>query len=78
MTWYVVFRDRKSRVHDLWGVCSEYVVGFSGATFQSYSIRMQAKEVYVAFFEHQNKFRKSEQIAQKAEVSLISGVEKIG
>jgi viroplasmin and RNaseH domain-containing protein len=33
MTWYVVFHGRKPGVYDLWGVCSEYVLGFSGATF---------------------------------------------
>jgi viroplasmin and RNaseH domain-containing protein len=48
------------------GVCTEYVVGFSGATFQSYSTRMQAEEAYVTFLEHQNELRKSKQVAQKA------------
>jgi hypothetical protein len=33
MACYVVFRDRKTRVYDLWGVYSEYIVGFSGAAF---------------------------------------------
>jgi hypothetical protein len=36
MVWYVVFRGRKSRVYDSYGVYSEYVVRFSGAAFQSY------------------------------------------
>jgi viroplasmin and RNaseH domain-containing protein len=67
MACYVVFRDRKTRVYDLWGVYSEYIIGFSGAAFQNYSIRMQAKEAYVAFLDHQNKLWKSEQVAQKAE-----------
>jgi viroplasmin and RNaseH domain-containing protein len=40
MAWYIVFHGQKSGVYDSWGVCSEYVVCFSGATFQSYSIRM--------------------------------------
>jgi viroplasmin and RNaseH domain-containing protein len=53
MAWYVVFHGRKSRVYDSWGICSEYVVGFNGATFQSYSIRMQAEEAYVVFLKHQ-------------------------
>jgi viroplasmin and RNaseH domain-containing protein len=60
MTWYVVFDDQKSRVYDSWGVCSEYIVGFSGVAFQSYSTRMQAEETYVAFLDHRNKLRKSE------------------
>jgi viroplasmin and RNaseH domain-containing protein len=55
MVWYVVFGSRKSVVYDLWGVCSEYVVDFSGAALQSYSIRMQAEKAYVTFVEHQNK-----------------------
>jgi viroplasmin and RNaseH domain-containing protein len=67
MAWYVVFRDQKSRVHDSWGVCSKYVVGFSGATFQSYSTRKQVDEAYIPFLDHQNELRKSEQILQKPE-----------
>jgi ribonuclease HI len=65
--WYVVFRGRKPEVYDSWRVCSEYVVGFSGAAFQSYSIRMQAEEAYVTFLDHQDKLQKSVQVAQKAE-----------
>jgi hypothetical protein len=42
MAWYVVFHGQKPRVYDSRGVYSEYVVGFSGAAFQSYSTRMQA------------------------------------
>jgi hypothetical protein len=62
-----VFRDRKPKVYDSLGVYSEYVVGFSGATFQSYSIRMQVKEAYVAFLDHQDELRKSEQVTQMEE-----------
>jgi viroplasmin and RNaseH domain-containing protein len=43
MVWYVVFRGRKPRVYDSCGVCSEYVIHFSGAAFQSYSTRMQTE-----------------------------------
>jgi viroplasmin and RNaseH domain-containing protein len=60
MTWYVVFCGQKPRVYDSWGVCSEYVVGFSGDAFQSYSTRMQAEEAYVAFLDHQDELQKSE------------------
>jgi viroplasmin and RNaseH domain-containing protein len=60
-----VFRGRKPGVYESWGVYSEYVVGFSGAAFQSYSTRMQADE---AFLEH---------IAKRENMSLTSGVEKI-
>jgi viroplasmin and RNaseH domain-containing protein len=66
MMWYVVFHGRKPGAYDSWGVCNEYVVGFSGAAFQSYSTRMRDEEVYVAFLEHQNKLWKSEQVAQNA------------
>jgi viroplasmin and RNaseH domain-containing protein len=52
MTWYVVFRDRKPKVYELCAVCSEYVVGFNGTAFQSYSTRMQADEAYQTFLEH--------------------------
>jgi viroplasmin and RNaseH domain-containing protein len=52
MVWYVVFRGQKSGVYESYVVCSEYIVGFSGAAFQSYSTRMQAKEVYQAFLKH--------------------------
>jgi hypothetical protein len=62
-----VFRGRKPKVYDSLGVYSEYVVGFSGATFQSYSIRMQVKEAYVAFLDHQDELRKSEQVTQMEE-----------
>jgi viroplasmin and RNaseH domain-containing protein len=60
-----VFRGQKTGVYDPWGVCSEYVVSFSGVAFQSYSTRMQAEEAYVAFL-HQNEVQKSKQVAQKA------------
>jgi hypothetical protein len=52
MTWYVVFRGRKPGVYESWTVCSEYVVGFSGATFQSYSTRKWTEESYQYFLEH--------------------------
>jgi viroplasmin and RNaseH domain-containing protein len=38
--WYVVFHGRKTGVYESWGVCSKYIVGFSGAALQSYSTRM--------------------------------------
>jgi viroplasmin and RNaseH domain-containing protein len=40
MVWYIVFHSRKTVVYDSWGVCSEYVVDFSGAAFYSYLTRM--------------------------------------
>jgi viroplasmin and RNaseH domain-containing protein len=52
MTWYIVFRGRKPGVYESWAVCSEYVVGFSGATFQSYSTRMQVEKAYQAFLKY--------------------------
>jgi viroplasmin and RNaseH domain-containing protein len=52
MVWYIVFRDRKLGVYESWADCSDCVVGFGGAAFQSYSTRMQAKEGYQAFLEH--------------------------
>jgi viroplasmin and RNaseH domain-containing protein len=58
MAWYVVFHGWKPRVYESWGVCSEYIVGFSGTVFQSYSTRMQDEEAYQSFLEH---------IAQKGE-----------
>jgi viroplasmin and RNaseH domain-containing protein len=62
-----VFYSRKSGVYDSLGVCSEYVVGFSCAAFQSYSTRMQAEETYIAFLDHQDELRKLEQVVQKTE-----------
>jgi hypothetical protein len=50
MVWYVVFHDRKPRVYESLGVCSEYVVGFSGAVLQSYSIRMQPDEAFFGIY----------------------------
>jgi viroplasmin and RNaseH domain-containing protein len=32
-----------------WGVCSEYVLGFSGAAYQDYLTRMEPEEAYAAF-----------------------------
>jgi viroplasmin and RNaseH domain-containing protein len=52
MARYVVFHGRKPGVYESWGVGSEYVVDFSGAAFQNYSIRIQAEEAYEAFLEH--------------------------
>jgi viroplasmin and RNaseH domain-containing protein len=47
-----MFRGQKPRVYDSWGVWSEYVLGFNGAAYQSYSTRMQAEEAYTAFLEY--------------------------
>jgi viroplasmin and RNaseH domain-containing protein len=58
MMWYVVFRDRKTGVYESW-----YVVGFSGAAFQSYSTRMQDEEAYQVFMEHIAK--KGEHVSNK-------------
>jgi viroplasmin and RNaseH domain-containing protein len=55
MMWYVVFRGWKPRVYNSWGVYSEYVLGFSDATYQSYLTRMEVDEAYAAFLEYQNK-----------------------
>jgi hypothetical protein len=64
---YFLVGSLEYMIHGEFAVSSEYVVGFSGAAFQSYSTRMQTKEAYVAFFEHQNELRKSEQVTQKVE-----------
>jgi viroplasmin and RNaseH domain-containing protein len=52
MVWYTVFRSQKPGVYESWGVCSEYIVDFSGVAFQSYWTMMQIEEVYQAFLEH--------------------------
>jgi ribonuclease HI len=52
MTWYIIFLGRKPGVYESWAVCSEYIIGFSGTAFQSYSRRMQAEEAYQAFLKH--------------------------
>jgi hypothetical protein len=52
MTWYVMFRGRKPRVYESWWVCSEYIVCFSCATFQSYLTRMHVEKAYEAFLKH--------------------------
>jgi viroplasmin and RNaseH domain-containing protein len=36
MMWNVMFCGQKAGVYDSWGVCSEYVLGLSGAAYQSY------------------------------------------
>jgi hypothetical protein len=41
-------------VYDLWGVCSECVLGSSGAAYWSYFTRMVAEDAYAAFLEQQN------------------------
>jgi viroplasmin and RNaseH domain-containing protein len=69
MAWYIVFHGRKHGVYESWGVYCEYVVDFSGAALQSYLTRMEAKEAYEAFLEH---------IVKKENMSLTSGVKKIG
>jgi hypothetical protein len=40
----------------------QYVLGFSGAAYQSYFTRLEDEKPYVAFLEQQNKDRKSEHI----------------
>jgi viroplasmin and RNaseH domain-containing protein len=49
MTWYVVFRGRKPGVYDSWGVCSKYVLDFSGATYRSYLTRMEVEKLMLLF-----------------------------
>jgi viroplasmin and RNaseH domain-containing protein len=64
MIWYVVFRGQKPGVYDSWGVCSEYVLHFSGATYHSYFIKLEVEETYVAFLKQQNKDRKPEHVVK--------------
>jgi hypothetical protein len=45
-------------VYDSLGVYSEYILGFSGAIYKSYFIRMKAGEAYASFLEQQNKDKK--------------------
>jgi hypothetical protein len=52
MVRYVVFRGWKPGIYESWTVCREYIVGLSGAAFQSYLTRMQTEEAYQAFQEH--------------------------
>jgi viroplasmin and RNaseH domain-containing protein len=63
MVWYVVFHDRKPEVYESSGVCSEYVIGFSCAAFQSYSTRMQTEEAYQTFLK--NITEKGEHVSNK-------------
>jgi hypothetical protein len=74
---YVAFLDHQNELWKLEQVAQKEgdvtkewswkdVVGFSGAAFQSYSIRMQTEEAYVAFLDHQNKLQKLDQVTQKA------------
>jgi hypothetical protein len=46
-------------VYDLWGVCSECVLGSSGAAYWSYFTSLEAEITYAAFLEQQNKDRKT-------------------
>jgi viroplasmin and RNaseH domain-containing protein len=62
MMWYVMLYGRKPGVYDSWGVCSEYVLGFSGIGCQSYLTRMEAEEAYATFLEHQNKDQKTKHV----------------
>jgi viroplasmin and RNaseH domain-containing protein len=80
MMWNVMFCGQKAGVYDSWGVCSEYVLGLSGAAYQSYSTRMQAKEAYATFLEHQNKDQKSQHVTRNGSqnMSQTCGVGKIG
>jgi viroplasmin and RNaseH domain-containing protein len=55
MMWYVMFHGQKPGVYDSCSVCSEFVLGFSGAAYQSYLTRMEVEKAYIAFLEHQNK-----------------------
>jgi viroplasmin and RNaseH domain-containing protein len=47
MTWYVVFRGRKTRVYDSWDICSEYILDYSVVTYQSYFTRLETDGVDV-------------------------------
>jgi viroplasmin and RNaseH domain-containing protein len=78
MVWYVMFHGQRSGVYKLWGVCSEYILGFSGAVYQSYSARMQAEEAFVAFLEHQTKIGRQNMLHESQNMSLTSGVGKVG
>jgi viroplasmin and RNaseH domain-containing protein len=59
-----VFRGRKPRVYDSWGVCSEYVLDFSGAAYRSYFTRMEHEEAYAAFLKQQDKDRKPKHVVK--------------
>jgi viroplasmin and RNaseH domain-containing protein len=50
MLCYVMFCGRKHRVYDSWRVYSGYVLGFSGADYQSYFTRLEVEEAYATFF----------------------------
>jgi viroplasmin and RNaseH domain-containing protein len=52
-----MFRGWKPRVYDSWGVCSEYVLGFSGVSYQSYFTRLEAEKTYAALFKQQKKIK---------------------
>jgi viroplasmin and RNaseH domain-containing protein len=67
MAWYVVFCGQKPEVYESWGVCSEYVLGFSGAAYQSYLTKMQAEKAYAVFLEYQNKDQKAEHVTRNPE-----------
>jgi viroplasmin and RNaseH domain-containing protein len=71
MIWYVVFCGQKYGVYDSWGVCSEYILGFSGAASWSYFTRLEAEEAYATFLEQQNKDWSHNMLQ-------ICGLEKIG
>jgi viroplasmin and RNaseH domain-containing protein len=41
MICYVVSRGQKPTMYDLWGVCGEYVLDFSGVVYRSYFTRLE-------------------------------------
>jgi hypothetical protein len=78
MAWYVMFHSQNTGVYDSWRVYSEYAVGFNSATLQSYSTRIQAEKAYVAFFIIKMNFKSQNKSHKKQEMSLRSGLKKIG
>jgi viroplasmin and RNaseH domain-containing protein len=55
MAWYVVFRGRVLGVYASWAICSDQVLGFSGASFRSYATRNEAKTAYATYLHHEKK-----------------------
>jgi viroplasmin and RNaseH domain-containing protein len=61
-----MFHGRKPGVYASWGLYSEYVLGFSGAAYESNSTKMQDDEAYVIFLEHENQDQKPKHVKLKS------------
>jgi hypothetical protein len=74
MAWYIVFHSQKPRVYDSWGVCSEYIIGFSGAVSRATRQGYRLRKLMLLFLIIKMNFGSQNKSHKRQKMSLKSGV----